>query len=218
MSWRTTAVLFAILVILGGYVYWQNQQEPQATPVPTPAFGAVAEPVALMSGGVSIDDVRRLDLQRREDGATASFSRDDEGEWAQTTPTQTVVISYTMDSLAGSLTNLTSRRALPAGDNPLSAYGLENPAHQIDLVVEQPGGATVRHTLLVGDDTPGGDSVYVQKQGDRRIFVVAKYLLDNIIRVMDEPPVFEPEAEEEPLPPVIPLPPAEPTPAATEEP
>jgi hypothetical protein len=204
MSWRTTAVLFLLLLLLAGYVYWESQRE--TAPATEPAPVAAVESERLVTGATD-EDVRRLDISRREDGLAVSFSRDAGGHWVQTVPTTTQVISYTMEYAAGNLVTMTSRRSLPAGANPLAAYGLDNPAYQVTLAVEEADGRLIRYTFNLGDAVATGDGRYVQKQGDGRIHIVASFVFGSIIDLLDNPPLPEVEveaaAEESPPPPVF---------------
>jgi hypothetical protein len=206
MSWRTTTILFALLLIVGGYVYWQNQQDAAPEPELSPV-AEVAESVGLVTGA-ALEDVRRLEVSRREDGLAVSYTRDAEGVWSQTVPTMTQVISQTMEFAAGNLVTITSRRSLPAAANPLAAYGLEDPSYQIVLALLDVDGRLIRHTFYLGDTLATGDGRYVQKQGDARIHIVAGYVFDPVIELLDTPPVRNHEDEQEsPLQPFFELPP-----------
>ncbi|HEX6385880.1 MAG TPA: DUF4340 domain-containing protein [Anaerolineae bacterium] len=187
MSWRTTAILLVILLLLGGYVYYESQQEPQVEPLPTP----LPEPERAELVTATIDEVNRLEVTRLEDDVSASFSRDEAGDWFQTVPTHTAVISQTMNTQLTGLVNLRSNRTLPADANPLSAYGLDDPAYQIVLATTRDE-RTVRTTLLVGNETPAGDAYYVQKRGDPRVHIVPIGVIQNMIDLLDNPPVPEP--------------------------
>jgi len=191
MNWRTTAALFVILVALGGVVYWQSRQEATnagATPtVPSPA----AETTPLFPGAAT-DNLLRLEVERAEDGAAVHFQRENDGAWTQTVPTTTVAISRTLESNVGSLLTLNSRRALSPDENPLSAYGLDQPAATIIVAVrraaEEGSEQTIRHTLHVGNQTPAEDGYYVQKIGDRRVHIVPTTAVDAVLGLVDDPP------------------------------
>jgi hypothetical protein len=198
MSWRTTAVLFGLLLILGGYVYWESRRESTPEPVQLP-LAAADESVRLVTGAGG-EDVRRLEVSRREDGLAASFTREDDGHWTRTVPTTTQVISQTMEYAAGNLISVTSRRSFPAGSNPLAVYGLEEPSYQVVLVLAEADGRLIRHTFHLGDRVATADGRYVQKQGDSRIHIVAGYVFDSVIELLDNPPFpmpVEEQADEE---------------------
>lgn len=193
MNWRTTAVLFVILAALAGYLYYDSQQggevvvddEGEAlTAVAT--LPLVNERIPL-NEGLTIATVQQLTVSRSSDSVQASFSQDDSGNWAQTSPQAQAVLSTTLTTqLTGYLT-LTSNRVFSSADNPLSAYGLETPAYQIDI-----SGGDQRHILYVGNETPPKDGYYVQSLGDPRVYVVAKGTVDNLINLIDTPPLPTP--------------------------
>lgn len=195
MNWRTTAALFVILVALAGVVYWQSRQETaNDDDAPTPPAPA-AETTPLFPG-VTAGDLLRLEVERAEDGAAVHFARQDDGAWVQTVPTTTMVISQTLESRAGSLLAVSSRRALPPDANPLSAYGLDQPGAAIVVAARranQDGSEQViRHTLHVGNQTPAEDGYYVQKVGDRRVHIVPLTAVDAVLGLIDDPPHQQP--------------------------
>lgn len=187
MNWRTTAVLFIILLLVGGYVYYQSQQEPAVEPLPTP----LAQPEQVELVGATIEEVNRLDVTRLEDAASASFSRDEAGAWFQTVPTSTEVISQTMNTQVSGVASLRSNRTLPADANPLATYGLDDPGYEIVLATTREE-RTVRTTLLVGNETPAGDAYYVQKRNDPRVHIVPIGVIQNMIDLLENPPIPEP--------------------------
>ena len=190
MNWRTTAALFVVVVILGAVVYYLSQQEPEipevegtVTPIPTPQTNLVQD--------TTINDVQRLEIRRFEDESLVIFTQEENGDWFQVVPTNTLVISVTMISEVTRIVNMTSQSTLSAGANPLSAYGLDNPQYEIILVGRR-GENNVRFIFLVGNQTPTGDRYYIQKQGDPRIHVVLSSTIDGIIGLLDERPIAPP--------------------------
>jgi hypothetical protein len=108
-----------------------------------------------------------------------------------TVPTSTQVISTTMANAIRGLMTTGSRRTLPPEENPLQAYGLEEPQQQVTLAVQDEG-RIVRHLLSIGNETPTGDAYYVLKEGDRRVHIVAKSALDSVLDLAQSPPFPEP--------------------------
>lgn len=187
MSGRTLGILFVLLVIIGGAAYFTSQQEPEPEPVPTSA--PRPETVVLVEG-VLLEQVARLELRRAEDEAYSSFLHEPTGGWFQTQPTQTALISTTMDTPVSTLINLSSRRTLGADDNPLSAYGLDEPQYEITLAANQEEAeGTILFHFLIGDETSTGNAYYVMKDGDPRVHLVAKFTVDNLLDLLDSPPV-----------------------------
>jgi hypothetical protein len=191
MSWRTTGILFLILLLLGAYVWWQQQQDaPEEALDALPTSPAPAENRPLFPNAVA-EDVIRLEIVDLAANTTVTFLREEDGRWYQTVPTYTEVISATMSNHARSLANLTSRRVLPADANLPEAYGLDSPAFEL-IVASRDGERTIRQRLLVGNLTPTGDAYYLQRPGDGRVYLAANFSLDNILRLREEPPVLQP--------------------------
>jgi hypothetical protein len=194
MSWRTTAVLFIVLLILGGYVYYQGQQEPE--PIPLPTEGAPTPEQFSLFANATIDQVEKLEIYRSEDGVTAAFTRDEQKTWMQTVPTTTQVISNTMELQTTGLLNLRTTQTFAPDLNPASAYGLDVPDYTLSLFVGREDGTTALYKLLIGDKTPTGNGYYIQKEGDPRFHVISLGTIQNMVALIDNPPF--------PLPPPTP--------------
>lgn len=194
MSGRTTLLLFVILVIVAAVAYYMSQQEPAAEPTAT--LPPTPERVQFLEG-IEMGAVTRLDVEDRtgDDSGNASFIREPEGGWFQVVPTQTVAVSQTLNTAVSGMLNLTSQRTLSAGENPLLAYGLEEPERRITLAIRSEDGQILRHVFLVGNPTPAGSNYYMQKEGDPRIYIVPMFSVDNVFRLLTEPPVPTPTPE-----------------------
>lgn len=186
MNWRTTGVLFFLLLVLGGIVYWQQQAAGPAEPTPTPALGpgTFAETVPLLPD-VAIDDVQRLEVSR-DAGKDRRIYEQENGIWTQTVPTTTQVLSPTIVTPLQSLLDAGSRRTLSPDANPLEAYGLAKPGSTIVVAVRREG-ATARHTFFVGNLTPAGDAFYLHKAGDPRVHIVTSFPINNILELLPDP-------------------------------
>ena len=128
--------------------------------------------------------VQEIHISRSSDSVEASYSQDANGRWAQTSPQAQAVLSTTLTSQVTGYLNLSSTRVFSSADNPLSAYGLDTPAYQIDI-----SGGDQRHILAIGNETSTKDGYYVQPLGDPRVFVVSKGAIDNMINLIDNPPL-----------------------------
>lgn len=191
MSWRTTGILFLVLVVVAGAAFWQSRRQEEAegeATVASPPASAGAD----LFGSTSVENVVRLDVTTGE-GVDASFRQDEDSSWSMTVPTSTEVISTTMTNAIRGLISAGSRRTLPPEENPLQAYGLEQAGKQVTLAVQDEG-RIVRHLLSIGDETPTGDAYYVQKEGDRRVHLVAKPALDSVLDLAQTPPIPEPSS------------------------
>lgn len=195
MSWRTTGLLFIALLIVGAIAFWQSRNDDDVEEAQPTAQAPVAEGVNLFEG-VDVERIARLDVRESVE-AQASFHREPDGEWYMTTPTTTVVISQTVTNSLMGLLNTGSRRTFAPGENPLDAYGLQDPLRDIIVAVER-SDQVVRYHLQVGNETPAGDAYYVLKEGDRRVHLMTKSTLDGIFSLASDPPL--PETLPTPMP------------------
>lgn len=189
MSWRTTGLLFLLLLVVGGLVYWQrgrvesgSEGTPTALP-PSPASGAV------LFDDITVRDVVRLDVENS--AGSTSFSRRADGAWFMTVPTATMAISQTLTNNVQSLISTTGRRTLSPEENPLRVYGLDEPQATVTLAVRRDENV-VRYRLLVGNQTPAGDAYYVLKEGDPRVHLMAGAALNNVLNLSGDPPLPQP--------------------------
>lgn len=166
MSGRTLAILFVVLLLVAAAAILVNQRAP--APEPTPEIPPTPERVQFLEGA-TIESVTRLDVRDNLNDDFASFFRDGQGLWYQTNPTSTLVISQTMNSQVTGLLNMTSQRTLGADENPLSAYGLDNPAYTVVLALQGEDGQVTRVLFLVGNETPAGTGYYLQKKATPRL-------------------------------------------------
>lgn len=197
MSGRNLAILFVVALVLVGVVYLMSQDDeaavteidPDATavPIPTPQVNLVRDTI--------ITNVQRLEVTRLEDDFQVAFVRQEDGNWFQVVPTDTMVISGTMDSNVTRLINMTSQSVLSADANPLTAYGLDNPQFEIVLVATRDG-SNVRHVFTIGNKTPTGDRYYAQKQGDPRIHVLLSSTVESMTGLLEERPIAPPVTAE----------------------
>jgi hypothetical protein len=192
MSWRTTGILFLILLVVAGVVFWQSRQSAEETAaLPTASAPTQqTQPVSLFPT-VELAQVARVDVSEGTGQLLASFTQDTDRTWFMTVPTSTQVLSTTVSTSVTGLMNATSRRTLLADENPLSAYGLDNPLYTITIAVDRETD-TALYRVQVGDTVPSGDAYYMLKAGDARILVVPKLAVDNILNLVEQPPVVTP--------------------------
>jgi hypothetical protein len=195
MNGRIFVILLVVAVILGAIVFFMSQEADDGTgadadataiPSPTPQVNLVRD--------ATIEDVLSLEVTRLEDDFQVAFVRHEDGNWSQVVPTDTMVISGTMESSVTRIVNMTSQSVLSAEANPLSAYGLDNPQFEIVLVTRR-GEENVRHQFTIGNKTPTGDRYYAQKFGDPRIHILLSSTVDSLIGLLEERPIPTPTPE-----------------------
>lgn len=195
MNWRTTALLFVVLVVVAGAAYYVSRQEPEVEEMPT---AVPTQATTVLISGITAEGVNQLEVRNLAEEDAAVFVQE-AGVWSQRVPTQTQVISTTMNSHLQGLVMLTSRRTLPTSAGEPADFGLDSPTYEITLSAQDAGGQSRRFVLLVGNATAADDGYYIQRQGDPRIHIVNKSILDNLINLLETPPVPLPTLEPTPF-------------------
>lgn len=195
MNWRTTAVLFVILAAIVGYLVWDGQREETAVSPPPTTQPLPPTPASVTLISTLPDTITQLTVTNLISDTTVTLVQSEPAVWQQTVPEPAEVISATVNTAVAAFVNLNSSRTLAADENPLSAYGLDAPTHQIETLYQNDDGETVRVTLLVGAATPTGSGYYVQKSGDPRPHIVPMGLINNLTALVDTPPRLEPPSD-----------------------
>ncbi len=213
--WVTTLVLVGIAAALAAYIFLV---EAKREPPPVAGVEALPTPAPLWEFGP--DDVAGIAVTRGEQ--TTAVERED-GAWRVTAPEEGEADSARMGGLAFVVAEMRFTRVIADASN-LADFGLEEPEVQVTLVLSD--GTTV--DLGIGSENPRGDARYVQKEGDALVYLVARYDVDELLRLVDDPPypptpvptqspLLTPTVKPEPSP--VPTETEEPeTPTATSEP
>ena len=175
MSFRSTAILLAILAVLGGGVYFFEYR-----PNPDPS-GLDAK---LQIWKFDDKTVQRV-VARLGDDEQAMQKRAD-GLWYL--EPQDLKADYWR--ISGTLIRLANMRASKrVTDNPrdLATYGLDKP--QDALTLQTPDG--VDHTLLIGAKSPTDAGYYAKQPEDNTIWLIGSFNVEDIERFVKEP-AYEP--------------------------
>ena len=190
MSFRATAALLALLIILGGIVYYVSQ-----SPAP-PAVGAGPTPSTVLK--LNSPDVTKLVIS----GGTASTELGKTGStWGLVSPPTGPADNARVGGWVSQIANLSASRTID-GVSDLGTYGLATPSMKVE--VDLTGGKSVN--LLFGDKTPDGASYYVNLPDDatkaKSVYLVGSALGDDLKSALTKPPVALPTPT--PLPTLIP--------------
>lgn len=192
MNWRNTGILFVVFAGLVGYLLWQNQQGETAVPTPETAETIPPTPVRTSLIATTNDAVQGINIIDLNSDDEVLYVQSTPSDWLQITPEESEVISGTLNTAVSGILNLTSTRTLSGDENPLSAFGLDTPAHRINIAIGNvEADQTIRVSLFIGDITPVGNSYYVQKEGDSRVHIVPSGLIDNLIALLTDPPLVD---------------------------
>jgi hypothetical protein len=161
MKGRGLLVATALLLVLGGGVFWSNREARKEES--KPAKDASTTIVAAPEG-----DLRRLAIERRGSGATV-IARDSGNKWSITAPQPLPVDSDAVNSLTGALSSLNADQVVEEKATDLSQYGLGSPSLEVEI--EKKDGK--KQKLLFGDDTPTGGNTYAMLAGTPKVYTVA---------------------------------------------
>src|SRR5687768_8009804 len=162
MNFKTTIVLVALLAVAGLVALLSRDKggdDAQQT-IQSQQKVLDVEPGDVTKLTITSADNKKLVLER---SGTA---------WRLSEPVAAAAESFEVDSLLRSITGLESTSII----TDATATGLDKPRYTVDLTTAD--GKT--QTLLVGDKTAVGDSLYVARKDKSQTLVVAASLLENL--------------------------------------
>jgi hypothetical protein len=163
----TRLIVAAVLMAgLGGVVWWSNKREKLKADKPA----ADASPKIL---SLKDSDIRQIELTKKGEPPTV-LKKNDAGQWAITAPKPLAADQNAVSSFTSSASNLSSDRLVDEHATDLASYGLD-PALIAAKFTMADGKST---TLLLGENTPGGNSVYAKVESDPRLFTTFSYSKD----------------------------------------
>jgi len=178
---RITLLLVILLAALGGYIYlFEMQSDEDESSRPDELLYDRAY------GEYDIVELEILGPQGK-----AHFVRTDQTQtrdWEMLQPDSLPpdrVDQVRVNGAATSLSHLTSSQVI-TGVADLAQYGLDPP----DLTVTFTISDGQKITLLTGAETPVNDSRYLRiVDGDQSVYLVLGFAVDNVHRLLDEPPL-----------------------------
>ncbi len=177
MNTRNTVILVVVLVALGAYVYFGEMNGGQPAPAtPTPSAATLWDYPA--------DSIARLEVHDLQTQEEARLAKDAGGAWQIEAPVSDAADSTRLNSLTGRLAKITTSRVITNPPADLAPFGLVTHTMLVDVGLT--GNQTV--TLQVGDKNPQGFSYYVQKKDDPAIYLITSSLIDDLRRLITEPP------------------------------
>ncbi len=173
MKFRGLLIAVVVLAILGGVLYWSSHRK---TP-PTPASSENSPPI------VKVDPASVTALTITQKNAPpVTLTRQAADRWQITAPQSALADTGTVSAILSNLNPLPSQRVIDDKAADLTPYGLQSPSVTIDLTEKN----HPTQKLLLGDDTPTGDSVYVAVAGSPRVFTAAAYIKNSLNKSFDD--------------------------------
>jgi len=153
-----------VLAALSGILYWSNHRKPTDNAVKVTAD----TPQKILA--LTQADITKVDIKKKN-GDEVELAKDDAGKWQIVAAKPLRADQNEVSSMLSTLSSLSSERLIEEKAANLADYGLAQPAVELD--VTEKGNKTQR--VLMGDNTPAGNAVYVALAGDPRVFTLANY-------------------------------------------
>jgi hypothetical protein len=167
MRFRGLLVAVVLLAGLGVGLYFSNKEK--AAEAAKPPADAPPKILALTEG-----DIIKVALKKK--GADETVLQKSDGKWQIIAPKPYPADQDAVSQLVASVANVSGDRIVDEKASNLSAYGLKNPALEVDITGK--GGKVSK--LEIGDDTPTNSGSYAMVAGDPRVFTVASYVKTGV--------------------------------------
>ena len=186
MKFRTTLVLLALVIGLGGFLVFYTWRKPgpreyverERRVFPVEEFCSGKERLFDVASRIEIRNGPKCVVIERKPG-------DGESLWHITQPIQTPAdAGEVFSSLSGleSMKFITALRDEPGKPLVLESFGLKEPRRSVTLTV-----GAKEWTLHVGSEVSDGKRVYVARAADRRtVFTVPRSVLDRVSKTVNE--------------------------------
>jgi uncharacterized protein DUF4340 len=165
----------SVLLVLGAVLYWSNRktaanQATKTTPDTPPQILKLDQAA-----------VTRLEI-RKKDTEPVTLTKDSPGDWQITEPKSFRADQSSVSGVVSTLSSLSSQRVVEDKATNLQAFGLQNPALELDLAEKD----NKSQKLLVGDETPASGGVYAMLAGDPRVFTIASWEKSSIDKGLND--------------------------------
>jgi hypothetical protein len=175
----TWIILFVFIVVLVGGLYFQKyQSNKQAEVTPTPEIN-------VLFPGVSKDQITGLEIDTSQ-GKKVVVTKDQSGSWVVTGFTAADTDPTGIDSMLNQVTSLSILSDLENAP-ALDVIGLTSPAYIFHITLQD----GQQEILYIGILTPT-KSGYYARLGENSPIVVSKYAVDNLTKLLENPPIATP--------------------------
>ena len=164
MKMNSLLIAAIVLAALSGVLYWSNHRKPAESAVKVSAD----TPPKLLT--LAQGDIARVDIKKKS-GDEIELAKNDAGKWQIVGAKPLRADQNEVSSMLSTLSSLSSERLIAEKAGNLADYGLAQPFVEVDVTEKD----NKTQKLLIGDNTPAGNAVYVALAGDPRVFTLASY-------------------------------------------
>ena len=166
-KYRPTLLLAIILLLLSAYaVFFEIPRWQKATEIEERADRLFT---------FSPDDVSSFTL--RSLAEDIQIEKTDQGEWRMTEPLQTGADSREVDSFLSTISNLRFSRVVEERVINPAEFGLDRP--RVEIILTLPNQV---ERLLIGDDGPFSDTIYVERDSNQRVVLTQQWIKGSLSR------------------------------------
>src|SRR5580704_17241121 len=167
---RQLIVATFVLIVLSGTLYWSNHRKPANDSVNASPSTTNAKVISLTE-----DDISKLEVKKK-DGDDVVLNRASASNWKITSPKPLVADQESVSTILYNLSPMDGATLIVEKPADLKQFGLAEPEAQVSATGKD--GKT--QTILVGDETPTGDSAYVMVSGESKVYSVPKNTKTNL--------------------------------------
>jgi hypothetical protein len=164
---KNTGLLIAaaVLAALSGVLYWSNRHKPSEDTSVKASPDAAPKILTLNQSDIIAVAIHRKDQPQ------VDVLRNASGTWQITAPKPLAADQEDVSSMLSTLSSLNSDRLLEDKASDLAPYGLSDPDVEVEVTLKD----KKTQRLLIGSQTPSGNSFYAMLSGDQRLFTIASY-------------------------------------------
>jgi len=170
MKMRQLLAATIVLAALAATLYWSNHRKPASDSVSASSSSSNAKVISLKQ-----DDITKLEIKKKG-GEDVVLNRVGPSNWKMTAPKPLIADQDPVSTILYDLSPMDGATIIEEKASDLKQFGLAEPEVQISATGKD--GKT--QTILVGDETPTGDSAYVMLSGDSKVFSVSKNTRTNL--------------------------------------
>jgi Domain of unknown function (DUF4340) len=178
MKMRRLLVATVVLAALAGTLYWSNHRKPAADSVSASPSATNARVVALTQS-----EITKLEVKKKGgDDVVLDRASTNMLNWKITSPKPLVADQESVSTILYNLSPMDDATLIADKPADLKQFGLADPEAQVSATLKD--GKT--STVLLGDETPTGDSAYVMVAGDSKVYSVPKNTKANLDKSLSD--------------------------------
>jgi len=168
MRLRNTIIVVVLLAIIGGYALYVGHHPVSKNPIPL--------------GTLAAGDIKKIELRSPSGDIVVERGKDNQ-TWLLAKPVIARAEQATVDEMASALANLQVTDTVEQNPDDLADFGLARPAVTVTVTTSD---NRVLPAILVGKQTPIGNSAYIKMADAPAVLLVASTFPANVEKSVDD--------------------------------